>query len=179
MKVQQNVSVSADSQHQVHGLTREECCKTLCMTGTATSEVSKNSWKTSLTVRDLQLETVPEVKVLMHAEPQLTISEAANEVILYVSAQAIMIEELQVRQLCSAITDRQSKALLKDKELVEKSVKDVSFLGKVVTGGANWAFTYKSETKQVIGMAHHIISMAKPVLDCVLELEIHMVHIFQ
>jgi hypothetical protein len=85
------------------------------MTGIATSEVGKNSWKTSLTVRDLQLQTVPEVKVLMHAEPQVTISEAANEVvILYESAQAIMIEELQVRQFCSAITDRQSKALLKD-----------------------------------------------------------------
>jgi hypothetical protein len=85
------------------------------MTGTATSEVSKNSWKTSLTVRDLQLETVPEMKVLMYAEPQVTISEAANEVvILYGSTQAIMIGELQVRQLCSAITDRWSKALLKD-----------------------------------------------------------------
>jgi hypothetical protein len=66
-------------------------------------------------VRDLQLQTVPEVKVLMHAEPQVTISEDANEVvILYGSAQAIMIEELQVRQFCSAITDRGSKALLKD-----------------------------------------------------------------
>jgi len=77
--------------------------------------VGKNCWKTSLTVKDLQLETVPEVKVLLHAEPQVTISEAANEVvILYGSAQAIMIEELQVRQVCSVITDRRSKAMLKD-----------------------------------------------------------------
>jgi hypothetical protein len=76
---------------------------------------AQNSWKTSLTVRGLQLLTVPEVKVLMHAEPQVTISEAANEVvILYVSAQAILTDELQVRQLCSAITDRLSKELLKD-----------------------------------------------------------------
>jgi len=112
--VQHNVSVSADSQHQVQGLTREECCKMLFMTGTATSEVGKN-WKTSLTVRDLQLKTVPEVKVLMHAEPQVTISVAANEVVfLYGSAQAILTEELQVRQLCSVITDRRSKAMLKD-----------------------------------------------------------------
>jgi hypothetical protein len=47
------------------------------MTGTATSELSKNSWKTSLAVRDFQLEKVPEVKVLMFAEPPVTISEAA------------------------------------------------------------------------------------------------------
>jgi hypothetical protein len=79
----------------------------LYMTGTATSEVGKNCWKTSLTARDLQLETVPEVKVLMHADPQITITEAANEVvILYGSVQAILREELRVRQLCSAITDR-------------------------------------------------------------------------
>jgi len=58
-------------------------------------------------------------------------------------------------------------------------VKDASFLGKVVTAGGNWAFTYKSETKQVIRMAHHIIPMAKPVSDCVVELEIHVDHIFQ
>jgi hypothetical protein len=73
----------------------EECCKTLCMTGTPTSEVGNNSWKTSVTVRDRQLETVPELKVLMYAEPHVTISKAANEVvILYGSAQAILTEEL-------------------------------------------------------------------------------------
>lgn len=66
-------------------------------------------------MRDLQLEMVPEVKMLMHAEPQVTISEAANEVvILFGSAYAILTEELQMRQFCSAITDRQSRALLKD-----------------------------------------------------------------
>lgn len=57
-------------------------------------------------MRDLQLAAVPEVKVLMHAEPQVTISEAANEVvILFGSAYAILTEELQMRQFCSAITD--------------------------------------------------------------------------
>jgi len=53
--------------------------------------------------------------VLKHAEPQVTVSEAANEVvILFGSAYVILTEELQMRQFCSAITDRWSRALLKD-----------------------------------------------------------------
>jgi len=63
--------------------------------------------------------------------------------------------------------------------LSKKSAEDASFLGKVLTGGGYWVFTYKSETKQVIQMAHYIIPMAKPISDCVAELEIRMDHIFQ
>jgi hypothetical protein len=63
--------------------------------------------------------------------------------------------------------------------LFEKSAKEASFLGTIVTGSGYWVLTYKSESKQVIRMAHHIIPIAKPVSDCVVELEIHMDHIFQ
>jgi hypothetical protein len=67
-----NVSVLANSQHEVHVQDREECCtdsaglsnclwglccskKLLCVSGTAASKVGKNSWKMSLAVGDHEL----------------------------------------------------------------------------------------------------------------------------